>query len=165
MPVPSVLTSSFGSTVTQDIITVAAGGIWNGRGLAAALMYGSAGVWVGTRFVASEESGAPKKHKEVVLQSTHETDVRTIIFTGRPLRVFNTAYIQDWESRPEEIKKLTESGIIPVYHDLDHDDDKGTKEAGARERYLLGKCASVINDIKPAKVRLHLSHVNAETRR
>lgn len=38
----------------KPIIVVAAGGIWDGRGLAASLMYGASGVWVGTRFVASE---------------------------------------------------------------------------------------------------------------
>lgn len=122
-----------------------------GRGLAAALMYGSDGVWVGTRFVASVESGAPRKHKEAVLTSTHETDVRTIIFTGRPLRVKMTPYVQKWESKPDEIKRLTSQGIIPVYHDLEHDDEEGTAEQGASERYLLGKCAAVIDDILPAR--------------
>lgn len=133
----------------KPIITIAAGGIWNGRTMAAALMFGSDGVWVGTRFVASVESGAPKKHKEAVLTSTHETDVRTIIFTGRPLRVKMTPYVQKWEDKPDEIKKLTSQGIIPVYHDLEKDDEEAEK--GMQERYLLGKCASVINDIKPAK--------------
>ncbi|PWN47689.1 2-nitropropane dioxygenase [Violaceomyces palustris] len=135
----------------KPIITVAAGGIFSGRGLAAALCYGSAGVWVGTRFVASVESGAPKAHKEAVLKSTHETDIRTIIFTGRPLRLYKTPYVMEWESKPDEIKRLTDQGIIPVYHDLENDDEEGTKEAAARQRYLLGKCASVIEDIKPAK--------------
>lgn len=135
----------------KQVLTLAAGGIWNGRGLAAALMYGSDGVWVGTRFVASEESGAPRKHKEAVLTSTHETDVRTIIFTGRPLRVKMTPYVQKWESKPDEIKKLTSQGIVPVYHDLEHDDEEGTAEQGASERYLLGKCAAVIEDVLPAK--------------
>lgn len=38
--------------------------MYDGRGLAAALSYGAAGVWVGTRFVASTEAAAPKKHKD-----------------------------------------------------------------------------------------------------
>jgi NAD(P)H-dependent flavin oxidoreductase YrpB (nitropropane dioxygenase family) len=49
----------------EPIYIVAAGGVCDGKGLAAALMYGAQAVWVGTRFVASVESGAPKKHKEV----------------------------------------------------------------------------------------------------
>jgi len=50
---------------------IAAGAMYDGRGLAAALAYGAAGVWVGTRFVASVEAGAPKAHKEAVLSAGH----------------------------------------------------------------------------------------------
>ena len=39
-----------------------------------------------------------------------------------------TAYIQSWEDRPEEIKKLTSQGIIPAIRDLENDDEKGTME-------------------------------------
>ncbi len=67
------------------------------------------------------------------------------------MRVFKTPYIEDWESRPDDIKSLTEKGVIPAYHDLDNDDEDGTKERQIGQRFLLGKCASVINDIKPAK--------------
>ncbi|KAE8214703.1 hypothetical protein CF319_g7171 [Tilletia indica] len=135
----------------EDIIVIGAGGIFNGRGLAASITYGAAGAWVGTRFVASEESGAPKRHKEVILKSTHDTDVRTLIYTGRPLRVYKTPYIADWESRPDEIKKLTSQGIIPAVHDIENDDKEGTKMKAAMERWLLGQAAAVIHDIKPAK--------------
>lgn len=134
----------------KPVLIVAAGGVWNGRSLAAALAYGASGVWVGTRFVASVESGAPKKHKEAVLTSTHETDVRTIIFTGRPLRLRNTPYIQAWEDKQDEIKKLTSKGVIPVYQDLENDKD-GSIEEKVRDRYLMGKAAAVIEDILPAK--------------
>merc|ERR1719486_1760549 len=47
----------------KQVPVVAAGGIYDGRGLAMALSLGADGVWVGTRFVASAEGGAPKKHK------------------------------------------------------------------------------------------------------
>lgn len=53
------------SPLTGKPVTVlAAGGIYDGRGLASALVYGASGVWVGTRFVASVEAGAPKAHKQ-----------------------------------------------------------------------------------------------------
>ena len=78
------------------VIVVAAGGIADGRGLAAALAYGAAGVWVGTRFVASVEAGAPKAHKEAVLSAGYEDAVTTLIYTGRPLRVRRTPYVDDW---------------------------------------------------------------------
>ena len=51
--------------IPTQVHVIAAGGIYDGRGLASALMYGAQGVWVGTRFVASTEAGAPKKHKDL----------------------------------------------------------------------------------------------------
>ena len=52
------------SLTGKPIEVIAAGAVYDGRGLAAALAYGAAGVWVGTRFVASTEAAAPKKHKD-----------------------------------------------------------------------------------------------------
>lgn len=65
----------------QQVQVVAAGGVFNGQSLAAALMYGASAVWVGTRFVLSEEAGAPKAHQEAVRTAGFDDNVRTIIFT------------------------------------------------------------------------------------
>lgn len=65
----------------KEVLVVAAGGMFNGQGLAAALMYGASGIWVGTRFVLSEEAGAPKAHQEAVRTAGFDDNVRTIIFT------------------------------------------------------------------------------------
>ena len=67
----------------EQVQVVAAGGIFNGQSLAAALMYGAAAVWVGTRFVLCEEAGAPKAHQEAVRTAGFDDNVRTIIFTVR----------------------------------------------------------------------------------
>jgi NAD(P)H-dependent flavin oxidoreductase YrpB (nitropropane dioxygenase family) len=75
---------------------VAAGAIYDGRGLAANLMFGAVGVWVGTRFVASTEAGAPKAHKDALVSAGYEDAVTTLIYTGRPLRVRRTDYIDNW---------------------------------------------------------------------
>merc|ERR550514_1549444 len=69
------------------IHVVAAGGISDSRGLAMALALGADAVWVGTRFVASEEAAAPKRHKNGVVRATHHDTHRTLIYTGRPLRI------------------------------------------------------------------------------
>ena len=58
--------------------------------------YGASGVWVGTRFVASEEAGAPPKHKELVLSAGYDDTVRTLIYSGRPMNVRKTPYVADW---------------------------------------------------------------------
>ena len=80
----------------EPVIVVAAGGIADGRGLAAALAYGAAGVWVGTRFVASEEAGAPPKHKQELLSAGFDDTVRTLVYSGRPMSVRKTPYVAEW---------------------------------------------------------------------
>jgi NAD(P)H-dependent flavin oxidoreductase YrpB (nitropropane dioxygenase family) len=62
---------------------VAAGGIFSGQSVAAALMLGASAVWVGTRFVLSEEAGAPKAHQDAVQTAGFDDNIRTIIFTVR----------------------------------------------------------------------------------
>lgn len=69
-------------TGTQ-IPVVAAGGIFNGSGLAAALMLGASAVWVGTRFITAVEAGSSKAHQDAVLSATVDDTVRTIIFSVR----------------------------------------------------------------------------------
>lgn len=99
----------------QPVQCIAAGGMFDGQSLAAALMLGASAVWVGTRFVLSEEAGAPKAHQEAVRTSGFDDNIRTIIFTGRPLRVRTNEYIKNWEeNRQADIKTLTDKGVIPV---------------------------------------------------
>ena len=113
----------------QPVQVVAAGGIYNGRTTAAALMLGANAVWVGTRFILTNEAGAPKAHQEAVRTAGHDDNIRTIIFTGRPLRVRTNKYIKDWEeNRTAEIKELTGKGIVPVEHDLETLGDKLVSE-------------------------------------
>jgi NAD(P)H-dependent flavin oxidoreductase YrpB (nitropropane dioxygenase family) len=130
--IPAVVDLVKGSTspmTGQPVQVIAAGGIYNGQTVAAALMLGASAVWVGTRFILTDEAGAPKAHQEAVRTAGHDDNVRTIIFTGRPLRVRNNPYIKNWEeNRAAEIKELTGKGVIPVEHDFetlgdDIDDD------------------------------------------
>jgi NAD(P)H-dependent flavin oxidoreductase YrpB (nitropropane dioxygenase family) len=108
---------------------IAAGGLFNGQSLAAALMLGASAVWIGTRFVLAAEAGAPKAHQEAVRTAGFDDNVRTIIFTGRPLRVRNNEYIRNWEeNRQAEIKELTEKGTIPVESDFEKLGDDMTDE-------------------------------------
>ena len=58
--------------------------------------YGASGVWVGTRFVASEEAGAPPKHKEQLLSAGYDDTVRTLVYSGRPMSVRKTPYVAEW---------------------------------------------------------------------
>ncbi|EKM55627.1 uncharacterized protein PHACADRAFT_256372 [Phanerochaete carnosa HHB-10118-sp] len=132
----------------QPVIVVAAGGIADGRGLAAALSYGAAGVWVGTRFVASEEAGAPPKHKQELLSAGYDDTIRTLVYSGRPMSVKKTPYVAEWEAkRQQEIAELASQGKIPHEVELEKHPEKSIDG----RPWLMGKVAGSINDIKPAK--------------
>jgi nitronate monooxygenase len=80
---------------------VAAGGIADGAGLAAALVLGASGVWVGTRFLASEEAAVHPRYRELLLASTETDTVFTKLFDvgwpGRPHRVLRNKTVTAWE--------------------------------------------------------------------
>jgi len=132
----------------EPIIVVAAGGIADGRGLASALAYGAAGVWVGTRFVASVEAGAPKKHKEMLLSAGYDDVARTLVYSGRPMSVRKTPYIAEWETkRRAELDTLLAAGKVPHEVELQGHPEKSIPGFA----WLMGKVAGSINDIKSAK--------------
>ncbi|KAI1498731.1 2-nitropropane dioxygenase [Biscogniauxia marginata] len=150
----------------KQVPVIAAGGIHNGQMLAASLMMGAEAVWVGTRFILVDEAGAPESHKESVRTAGFDDTIRTLIFTGRPLRVRTNAYIENWENeRQAEIKELTAKGILPYEADLEkvaNGSGEGGSSDGASEDdmddlmdqfrpYLMGKCAALVNEQKSAK--------------
>ncbi|KAF4766801.1 hypothetical protein N7455_005502 [Penicillium solitum] len=137
----------------QPVQVIAAGGLFNGNSVAAALMLGASAVWIGTRFILSDEAGAPTAHQEAVRTSNFEDNIRTIIFTGRPLRVRKNPYIVNWEeNRHDEIKQLTSKGVIPVEHDMENlPDDVDDDTLDNARPFLMGKVAAVVNEKKSAK--------------
>jgi len=160
----------------EPIIVVGAGGIFDGRGLASCLAAGCSGVWVGTRFIASEEAGAGPMHKKRVVESDYGDTMRSIIYTGRPMRIFRTPYTLDFEAnRAKEIEEMQNMGVPAFIKDIRGDIDSGSMGIGIfhqaevltseekrlgvklssreeRERgvFLTGQCAGAIHDIKPA---------------
>ena len=96
----------------DPIPVLAAGGVADGRGLAAALALGAAGVNVGTRFLASSEAGAEDAWKQLILESESEHVVRfdawaAIMPSGEGSydvvpRVIRTDFVAEWEGRPEQ---------------------------------------------------------------
>jgi NAD(P)H-dependent flavin oxidoreductase YrpB (nitropropane dioxygenase family) len=129
----------------KTALVVAAGGVSNGRSLAAMLSYGAVGVWVGTRFVASKEAGCSQMHKESVVSAAFEDTVRTLVVSGRPLRVRMNDYIKSWEvDRPDEVRRLCDSGVVPLQKDMDDDKDVDVP-------FLMGQVAGIIDKIQPAK--------------
>jgi NAD(P)H-dependent flavin oxidoreductase YrpB (nitropropane dioxygenase family) len=127
----------------KPAMVVAAGGVNDGRSLAASLALGAVGVWVGTRFVASVESGASRLHKEAVVGAQYGETTRTLVVSGRPLRMLPNDYIKDWHKRPQEIAELTAKGIVPIEHDFHNEKDVDIP-------FLMGDVSAIIKEIKPA---------------
>lgn len=61
---------------------------------------------VGTRFVASVEASAPKMHKELLVSAGFDDVARTVIYTGRPMRVRKTPYVADWYGHVIPLRRL-----------------------------------------------------------
>ena len=102
---------------TVDVPVVAAGGIGDGRGVAAALAMGAVGVWLGTRFVASAEAYAHDAYKKRIVEIGAEETTRTRCFSGKPCRVIKNETTEAWEARelqdtiqpfPRQMRTITE---------------------------------------------------------
>lgn len=134
------------NTFGVEVPVVAAGGIYDGRGLGASLCLGAAGVWVGTRFIACEEANAGPVHKKRLMEAQSNDTTRTEAFTGRPCRVMRTPYVKSWEKRGAELQDFLSQGVVPW--------QKEVKEgkAGLSEFFpaLMGQCAGGIKEVKTA---------------
>jgi enoyl-[acyl-carrier protein] reductase II len=97
-----------------SIPVIAAGGIYDGRGLAAALALGAQGVWLGTRFIASKEAHAGTLYKDAVVAARDVDTVRTRSYSGKPMRVKDNAWVKDWESRPSDIQAFPMQAMVSM---------------------------------------------------
>jgi enoyl-[acyl-carrier protein] reductase II len=101
-------------------LVLASGGITDGRGLAAALMLGADGAWVGTRLVATAESDAHDGYKSRVVAADATETVRTALFGPdtpqfNPMRVLRNRVVREWQDRVAEIPADT-SGLPVIGH-------------------------------------------------
>ncbi|KAB7647511.1 NAD(P)H-dependent flavin oxidoreductase [Polymorphobacter fuscus] len=82
-----------------DIPVIAAGGLFDGRGLVAALSFGCAGVWLGTRFIASEEAHAGQPYKDAIVAMSESDTMISKVFTGKTLRAIVNDSNRDFDNR------------------------------------------------------------------
>ncbi len=131
-----------------EIPVIAAGGIADGRGIAASLMLGAEGVQVGTRFLASEECQIHPTYKELVIKAKDTDSVVTGRSTGHPCRNVKTKFSKKLASgemngtiTPEEFEEITLGSLRKAVQD-------GNLDEGS---FLCGAIAGMVNEIKPAK--------------
>jgi NAD(P)H-dependent flavin oxidoreductase YrpB (nitropropane dioxygenase family) len=126
---------------------LAAGGIGDGRGLAAALAMGCIGVWVGTRFLATNEGGALPVNKKRIVDSTDEDTRVSKAYTGKTLRASYNKFHDLWdgsglEPLPFPTQVLISSALLGSFVKGKKDDYVGG---------LAGQVSGLIKEIKPAR--------------
>lgn len=89
-----------------DVPVAAAGGISDGRGLAAARCLGADAVWVGTRFIASHEAYGHDAFKRRVVEGNSRDTILTKSYTGKPLRAFRNDWTSQWEQQAGQIRNF-----------------------------------------------------------
>ncbi len=126
---------------------LAAGGIGDGRGLAAALAMGCIGVWVGTRFLVTNEGGALPVNKKRIIDSADEDTRVSKAYTGKTLRASYNKFHDLWDSSgleplPFPTQVLISSALLASFIE------------GKKEGYvggLAGQISGLIKEIKPAR--------------
>ncbi len=102
--IPTMVTVPLIVDTVSPIPVVAAGGIADGRGIAASLMLGAEGVLVGTRFIACAEATAHENYKDQLVTMSEEQTIVTRSYTGKSCRVIRNLHTEEWEKTPENIQ-------------------------------------------------------------
>ena len=137
-----------------DVPVIAAGGIANGRGIAAAFALGAVGAWIGTRFVASAEAFAHDNYKNRIVEIGDEGTIRTRCFSGKPCRVIRNDTTQSWEDRDLQDQIMPfprQFGVIGKW--LGEDPYIAGRREGKVDIGALaaGQSSVLIHDVAPAR--------------
>ena len=142
-----------------DIPVIAAGGICDGRGVAAAFMLGADAVQVGTRFLSAEECTVHQNYKDKILKATDISTIVTGKTLGHPVRSLKTPFSKTFAKmesdpavKPEEILAFGTGALR-----------KAVKEGDPNGSYMAGECAGMVKKIEPAKAIIEDLIGGAET--
>ena len=137
--------------VSKQVPVVAAGGLFDGRGLAASLALGADAIWVGTRFIATPEARAVNGYKEALVASREDDTVISRSYTGKPCRVVRNEWTNYYEQNPQDIKTFPQQAIASSQANVNHlGHPSGTQVDTSREFYPAGQGAGAVNSLIPA---------------
>jgi nitronate monooxygenase len=138
---------------SPDTVLVAAGGVGDGRGLAAALMLGADGVLVGTRFIAAVESEAPEGFRQAIIRAdgdstmkSNSVDVVRKRYWPNPefvVRVLKNDFVATWHGRERELEKSIDVEFARFWDSFRAGD---ADNSGV----LMGEVSGIIRDAPPA---------------
>ena len=138
--------------VGTHIPVVAAGGIFDGRGLAAALALGADGVWVGTRFIATPEARGVTGYKDALMRTDESGTTISRAFSGKTMRVVRNEFTRFYEEHPDELSpfpvQLGKSMREGAFHLGGDEETPGVDPE--RECYPTGQGVGAIQTLMPA---------------
>ena len=138
--------------VGARVPVVAAGGIVDGRGLAAALALGADGIWVGTRFIATPEARAVPGYKDALLRTHEDGTTITRAYTGKTCRVVENAYTKAFEADGGTPEPFPMQVIKSMQDGANHlGGDENTPDVDPdREFWPAGQGVGAIDELVPA---------------
>ena len=129
-----------------DIPVIAAGGICDGRGAAAAFMLGADAVQVGTRFLSATECNIHPEYKEKLLKATDISTIVTGKSVGHPIRSLKTPFSRNFAKMESDPNITSEELLLFGGGAL----RKAVEEGDAEGSYMAGECAGMVKRIEPA---------------
>ena len=137
--------------VGERVPVVAAGGLFDGRGLAASLSLGADGVWIGTRFIATPEARAVAGYKETLVALPEDGTVVSRAYTGKTCRVVRNDWTQHFEEHPEELKPFPQQAMDSAKAGANHlGAPDGSEVDVRREFFPCGQGVGAIDELVPA---------------
>lgn len=130
-----------------DIPVIAAGGICDGRGAAAAFMLGADAIQVGTRFLSAEECNVHQEYKDKILKATDVSTIVTGKSLGHPVRSLKTPFSRTF-SKIENDPSVNQDEILAFGSGALR---KAVQEGDRNGSYMAGECAGMVSRIEPAK--------------
>ena len=137
--------------VGDKVPVVAAGGLFDGRGLAASLALGADGVWIGTRFIATPEARAVNGYKDQLLATSEDGTTISRAYTGKTCRVVANDWTRHYDKNPADLQPFPQQAVASMQAGVNHlGFPSGTEVDASREFYPAGQGVGSINDLVPA---------------
>lgn len=143
--------------VGDKVPVVSAGGLFDGRGLAASLALGADGVWMGTRFIATPEAHAANAYKEALVERAEDSTIVSRAYTGKTCRVLRNEWTQHFEDHPDELQSFPQQIVAAIKAGANHlgtaDGVDAEREAAVevdREFMPAGQGVGAITGLTPA---------------
>ena len=130
-----------------DIPVIAAGGICDGRGAAAAFMLGADAIQVGTRFLSALECNVHQEYKDKILKASDVSTIVTGKSLGHPVRSLKTPFSRTF-SKMENDPSVDPNEILAFGSGALR---KAVQEGDRNGSYMAGECAGMVKNIEPAK--------------